>query len=72
MESCHEKSNISNESYQRVKDLVCQSKIPYKGPLLFSKKIERNNYLLLLLLLIIIFIFFRIYNYQRGATNLFK
>lgn len=71
MESCHEKNNISNESYQRVKYLVCQGKIPYKGQLLSSKKIESNIFLLFLPLLIII-IFLKIYNYQSGATNLFK
>lgn len=72
MESCYEESNISDESYKRVRDIVCQSKIPYKGPLNINKK-EKNNYpILLLLLLIIIFIFFRFYNHQSGATNLFR
>ena len=42
MESCYEESNISDESYKRVRDIVCQSKIPYKGPLNINKK-EKNN-----------------------------
>mgnify|MGYP003151378262 CR=1 FL=1 len=73
MESCYEKSDITNINYRRVRDLVCQSKIPYKGPLNINKKIENNNYLLLFIILsIIIIISYKIIFYKRGATNLFK
>jgi hypothetical protein len=69
MESCHEKSNILDESYQRIRNLVCQTEEPYKGPLYTEKN---YHFLFILILIVIIFFFLRSFFYQSGAISLFK
>lgn len=69
MEKCYEESKINNASYQRIRRLACQMIEPYKKDI-----IHTPNYFkfILFILLAIIFIFYHLFSYQRGATNLSK
>ena len=64
MESCDKNSKITDESYQRIRNLMCQGKEPYKE----NCYEENNNHLFIVLLFFILILIF----YQMGANNLSK
>ena len=55
MEKCNEKSHIVDESYQRIRNLVCQEEEPYRGILnINSNKNDYNKYLIFIMFFLLI------------------